>query len=184
MASTGAVTSNNPDETRQPKMLAPTQIESHVSRLTAVSEGLRKYEDDDGRAAECVRILSVAIKTLESEPFPTNAAKEPFVEEVEEEEETIEQVQERERAPGGAASANPSEDVAQNSEDRIPFEESSSEDTPGVVVEQDDSSITKQESPVDPPDPSEQASNENDADPQPSAEQRPTTGFGSERGIV
>ena len=57
--------------TRQPKMLAPTQIEAHITRLTAVREGLRKFEADDGRAAECGSILETAIETLKSEPYPT-----------------------------------------------------------------------------------------------------------------
>ena len=88
-------------EDRQPKMLAPTQIEAHVTRLTAVREGLRKFEADDGRAKECGRVLEVAISVLNSEPFPTVP-----VEVVEDEDddtpETIEQVQKRERAETAA----------------------------------------------------------------------------------
>lgn len=75
--------------TAQPRMLAPTQIEAHITRLTAVREGLKKFSDDDGRAAECVRILEVAIKTLESEPFSPNENMEPFSGEVEETEDVF-----------------------------------------------------------------------------------------------
>lgn len=59
-------------------MLAPTQVEAHVTRLVAVREGLKRFEADDGRAAECVRILDVAVETLSSDPYPT---KVPVVEE-------------------------------------------------------------------------------------------------------
>ena len=85
------------EDTSQPRMLAPTQIEAHVTRLTAVREGLRKFEANDGRAAECVRILEVTINVLNSEPFRTVPIE---VAEVKDDEtpETIEQVQKRERA--------------------------------------------------------------------------------------
>lgn len=121
----------------QPRMLAPTQIEAHVSRLQAVREGLRKFEKDDGRAVECSRILEVAINMLNAEPFPTVPVEVP--EEQPPGPETIEQVQARERAPGGAAAPA---------------------DLPRFTVD------------TDPP------------SDEPDEPQRPTTGHGSERGIV
>ena len=84
-------------ETSQPRMLAPTQIEAHVTRLTAVREGLRKFEANDGRAAECVRILEVTINVLNSEPFRT-VPVEVAEEKDDETPETVEQIQKRERA--------------------------------------------------------------------------------------
>ena len=85
------------EETSQPRMLAPTQIEAHVTRLVAVREGLRKFEANDGRAAECVRISEVTINVLNSDPFPTVPIE---VLEVKDDDtpETVEQVQKRERA--------------------------------------------------------------------------------------
>ena len=89
---------SNSDQTRQVRKLAPTQIEAHVSRLTSVLVGLRKFENEDGRAVECGRILTAAISILESDFYPTNPP--PVPDEPEPPEETIQQVQKRERAPG------------------------------------------------------------------------------------
>ena len=106
------------DETSQPRMLAPTQIEAHVTRLTAVREGLRKFEADDGRAAEVVSILEVAINVLKADPFPTVPIEVPV--EPMPEPETIEQVQARERAPGGAAAPNDAPDDRASNNPRKP----------------------------------------------------------------
>ena len=121
----------------QPRMLAPTQVEAHVTRLKAVREGLRKFEKDDGRAAECGHILEVAINVLNSEPFPT-VPVEVAEDKDDDTPETIEQVQNRERAETAA-------NEQQADSDRPRFE----------------------------------------VDTEPSDEpQRPTTGYGSEHGIV
>lgn len=82
--------SSNPEETRQPRMLAPTQIEAHVTRLTAVREGLRKFEADDGRAVEAGQILEVAIKTLNSEPFSPQDGSTSLIADVDEGKELVE----------------------------------------------------------------------------------------------
>ncbi len=76
-------------EARMPKMLSANQIEAHVTRLTAVREGLRKYEGDDGRAKEAGGIIEAAIATLQQEvPVPQKAAEDAAapIEEVAEDE--------------------------------------------------------------------------------------------------
>lgn len=101
----------------QPRMLSGNQIEAHVSRLTSVREGLRKYEVEDGRANDAGIIIEAAIAVLGMEAFSTP-----------------------DEEPEG------SEDVAQNPEDRVPFDEPnevqstsgpfSGEDTPETEPDQ------------------------------------------------
>lgn len=60
-------------EASLPLMLSANQIEAHVTRLTAVREGLRKYPDD-GRAKEAGDVIEVAINTLNLDAFPAKDA--------------------------------------------------------------------------------------------------------------
>ncbi len=62
---------------RTAKMLSANQIEAHVTRLTAVREGLRKFEGDDARAKDAGEVIEVAITTLQQDvPVPQKAAEE------------------------------------------------------------------------------------------------------------
>lgn len=69
---------------KQPRMLATTQIEAHVSRLTSVREGLRKYEAEDGRAKDAGIIIEAAIAVLSMDSFPPldEVAREPLTFEI------------------------------------------------------------------------------------------------------
>ena len=170
-----------PEETAQPRMLAPTQIEAHVTRLTAVREGLRKFEADDGRAVEVGRILEAAISVLESDSYPTNPPEIVVVEE-DNTPETIAQVQKRERAQwaqdeekavvGAVSEVDP--DPAAHA---ITSEEPESGDnrTPS-----DDGSVAEGNSVIDPPSPNEAAAGDPDAQDQ--SARKPSTGFGSIQG--
>lgn len=51
------------------EMMQPTQVEAHINRLRAVRSGLEKYIEVDGRAAEGVNIIDVAINCLSQAPY-------------------------------------------------------------------------------------------------------------------
>ena len=155
-----------PEETAQPRMLAPTQIEAHITRLTAVREGLRKFEADDGRAVEVGRILEAAISVLESDSYPTNPPEIVVVEE-DNTPETIAQVQKRERAQWAQ------DEEKQNASAALDVQE---DDPPRKV----DGGVAEGNSAIDPPSPNEAAAGDPDAQDQ--SARKPSTGFGSIQG--
>lgn len=55
------------------KCLQPTQVEAHVSRLTAIKTQLVSYKDADGRAADAIPAIDAVIGILSGECFePTS----------------------------------------------------------------------------------------------------------------
>lgn len=55
---------------RAPRFLQPTQIEAHISRLTAIRTQLVGFPED-GRAVDCIPGIDSIIATLKQEKFVT-----------------------------------------------------------------------------------------------------------------
>jgi len=68
---TAGAMETNPAGQYVPKILSGSQVEAHVSRLTAVRTQLAGYAAVDGRAAEAIPMIDAVIGSLQQAAFPT-----------------------------------------------------------------------------------------------------------------
>lgn len=59
--------------------LQPTQVEAHISRLSAIKAQCNNYRETDGRAAEAIAAIDAVIAIFQQEPFAPGGVAESLV---------------------------------------------------------------------------------------------------------